>query len=202
MASHPLRLLSHPAFWTLVLGAIIALPLAHRAVGAPAPPPPVLGAVPAFRFTDQNGVAFGPQTLAGKAWVADFIFTRCPTVCPVMTERLAALAPRLGDVDLVSVSVDPDFDTPERLRAFAREHGASSPRWHFLTGDSAAIQRAVTQGFKISLTQEGAADDFLTIVHGVHLVLVDGQGHIRGYYDSNDSEALERLVHDAHHLGS
>jgi protein SCO1/2 len=200
-ASRPLRMLSHPAFWTLALLAIVAMPLARRALGPEAPPLPVLGVVPAFRFIDQDGVAFGPETLGGKPWVADFIFTRCPTVCPLMTERLAALEPRLSErVHLVSLSVDPDFDTPERLRAFAREHGASSPRWHFLTGDSAAVQVAVTEGFKISLAHEGPDDDFLSIVHGVHLVLVDAQGRIRGYYDSTDPEALERLVRDAHRL--
>jgi protein SCO1/2 len=199
----PLRALSHPAFWTLVLGAIVALPLVHRTLGLPAQPLPVLGSVPAFEFQDQNGVSFSPETLRGKPWVADFIFTRCPSVCPLLTERLAALAPRLGPrVHLVSISVDPNFDTPERLRAFAQAHGAVSPRWHFLTGDTAAIQQAVTDGFKISLTHEGPETDFLSIVHGVHLVLVDADGHIRGYYDSDDPEAVERLVHDAHRLGS
>ncbi len=158
--------------------------------------------MPAFHFTDQNGAAFGPEMLAGKPWVADFVFTRCPTVCPLMTERLAALQPRLGErVHLVSVSVDPDFDTPERLKAFAAEHGAASPRWHFLTGDSADVQRAVTEGFKITLVHEGSADDVLNLIHGVHVVLVDGAGHIRGYYDSTDSDALERLARDARHLG-
>ena len=201
-APHPLRALSHPAFWTVVLGAIVALPLLHRVLGPPELPLPVLGSVPAFQFQDQNGAPFGPQTLAGKPWVADFIFTRCPTVCPVMTERLAALAPQLGArVHLVSLSVDPDFDTPERLKAFAKMHGATLERWHFLTGDSASVQRAVTDGFKISLEHEGAGDDFLSIVHGVHFVLVDGEGHIRGYYDSTDPEAMERLVHDARRVG-
>jgi protein SCO1/2 len=200
-ASRPLRTLSHPAFWTLVLAAIIALPLARRAIGPSAPPLPVLGEVPAFHFIDENGAPFGPETLAGKPWVADFIFTRCPTVCPLMTERLAAVEPRLGErVHLVSLSVDPDFDTPERLRAFAAEHGARSARWHFLTGDSAAVQRAVTDGFKISLSHEGPDDDFLSIVHGVHAVLIDAQGRIRGYYDSTDPEALDRLVRDVHRL--
>jgi protein SCO1 len=200
-ASRPLRALSHPGFWTAVLAAIIALPLAHRMLGPRAEPLPVLGTVPSFQFQDQNGVAFGPETLQGKPWVADFVFTRCPTVCPLMTERLAALVPQLGErVHLVSLSVDPDFDTPERLRAFAREHRATSPRWHFLTGDSAAVQRAVTEGFKISLSHEGPDADFLSIVHGVHLVLVDGEGHIRGYYDSGDPEALDRLVRDARRL--
>ena len=201
-ASRPLRTLSHPAFWTAVLAAIIALPLVHGMRGPPAEPLPVLGTVPAFHFQDQNSAPFGPETLRGKPWVADFIFTRCPTVCPLMTERLAALAPRLGNrLHLVSLSVYPDFDTPERLRAFSQEHGATDVRWHFLTGDSAAVQRAVTDGFKISLTHEGPDADFLNIVHGVHLVLVDADGHIRGYYDSGDPEALERLVRDAHRVG-
>jgi protein SCO1 len=200
-ASRPLRTLSHPGFWTAVLAAIVALPLVHALRGPPAEPLPVLGTVPAFHFQDQSGAPFGPETLRGRPWVADFIFTRCPTVCPLLTERLAALAPRLGpQVHLVSLSVDPDFDTPERLRAFAQAHGATALRWHFLTGDSAAVQRAVTDGFKISLTHEGPETDFLSITHGVHLVLVDADGRIRGYYDSNDPEALERLVRDVHRL--
>ncbi len=200
-ASRPLRTLSHPAFWTLVIAGIVALPLLHQALGPKATPLPILGTVPAFHFQDETGAPFGPETLRGKPWVADFVFTRCPTVCPLLTERLAALLPKLGErVHLVSVSVDPDFDTPQRLRAFAQQHGATSARWHFLTGDSAAIQRAVTDGFKISLDHEGPDGDFLSIVHGVHVVLVDPDGHIRGYYDSDDPEALERLVRDAHRL--
>lgn len=200
-AARPFRTLSHPGFWTVVLAAIVALPLLHQWLGPRAQPLPILGTVPDFHFQDQTGAPFGPETLRGKPWVADFVFTRCPTVCPLMTERLAALLPRLGQrVHLVSVSVDPDFDTPRRLRDFAEEHGATSSRWHFLTGDSAAVQRAVTEGFKISLAHEGPDADFLSIVHGVHLVLVDKDGHIRGYYDSGDPEALERLVRDVHGL--
>jgi protein SCO1 len=200
--SRPLRALSHPTLWTVVLAGIVALPLVHRVMGPPTRPLPVLGWVPAFRFLDQNGAPFGPQALAGKPWLVDFVFTRCPTVCPLMTERLVELEPRLPEsVHLVSVSVDPDFDTPARLRAFAEEHGAATPRWHFLTGDSEAIQRAVVDGFKITLAHDGPTDDFLNIVHGVHVVLVDGSGRIRGYYDSSDAEAMERLVADARRLG-
>ena len=201
-AARPLRALNHPVFWVLLLAAVVAVPLARRALGPPAAPLPVLGTVPDFHFIDQHGHGFGPEMLAGTPWVADFIFTRCPTVCPLMTERLAALQRKLdANVHLVSVSVDPDFDTPQRLADFAAGHGATSPRWHFLTGDSAAVQRAVTEGFKIALVHEGAADDALTLIHGVHLVLVDAQGRIRGYYDSTDPEALDRLVRDSHRLG-
>jgi len=200
-ALRPLRTLSHPFFWTFLLAALIALPLARRVLLPPAPALPILGTVPAFRFIDQNGAPFGPERLAGKPWVADFVFTRCPAVCPLMTERLAALQPELGEgVHLVSVSVDPDYDTPERLRAFAAQHGAVSARWHFLTGDSQAVQRAVTEGFKVTAVHEGPADDVNNLIHGVHVVLVDGAGRIRGYYDSTDRDALSRLVDDAQRL--
>jgi protein SCO1/2 len=116
-----------------------------------------------------------------------------------MTERLAGVQRALGDqADVVSVSVDPAYDTPERLAGFARAHGADSPRWHFLTGDSGHVQEAVLRGFKIAFSRD--SDDIATITHGVHVVLVDGRGRIRGYYDSNDVDALERLVRDARRL--
>jgi len=200
--SRPLRALSHPAFWTVLLAAIVAYPLLRSARRPPGPPLPVLGTVPAFGFVDQTGGPFALANLAGKPWVADFIFTRCPSVCPRMTRTLAQIRPRLGErVELVSFSVDPEFDTPERLRRFAAAQGADGPRWHFLTGPSTEVQKAVTDGFKITLERPGGEDDFLSIVHGVHLVLVDGQGRIRGYYDSTDPDALERLVGDVARVG-
>jgi len=116
-----------------------------------------------------------------------------------MTERLVGVQRALGErAELVSVTVDPAYDTPERLTAFAREHGASSPRWHFLTGDSRQIQEAVLRGFRIAFSRD--SDDITSITHGVHVVLVDGRGRIRGYYDSNDTDAMERLVTDARRL--
>lgn len=201
-ASRSLRALSHPGLWVLLLAAIVAFPIVRSRVRPPEPPLPVLGAVPGFRFVDQDGRPFSRASLAGRPWVADFIFTRCPSVCPRMTRTLAELRPRLGEqVELVSFSVDPDFDTPERLRRFAAAHGAEAQRWHFLTGPSTEVQKAVTDGFKIPVDRTGGEDDFLSIVHGVHLVLVDGQGRIRGYYDSTDPDALERLVRDVARVG-
>ncbi len=188
-----------PWLWTGFLALVMALPIVRSALPTPLPPPPVLGTVPDFRLVDQNGAPFGPERLAGRVWVADFVFTRCPDVCPRMTERLAGVQRALGDrADLVSVSVDPTYDTPERLAAFARAHGAESPRWHFLTGDSEQVQQAVLRGFKIAFARE--SEDIASITHGVHVVLVDGRGRIRGYYDSNDADALERLVTDARRL--
>lgn len=188
-----------PWLWTAFLALVMALPIVRSALPTPLPPPPILGTVPDFQLVDQTGASFGPERLAGRVWVADFVFTRCPDVCPRMTERLAGVQRALGDrADVVSVSVDPTYDTPERLAAFARAHGAVSPRWHFLTGDSEQVQQAVLRGFKIAFSRE--SEDIASITHGVHVVLVDGRGRIRGYYDSNDADALERLVTDARRL--
>ena len=160
---------------------------------------PDLGAIPPFTLTDANGATVTADTLRGSVWVADFVFTRCPDVCPRMTERLVGVQRALGNrADLVSVSVDPAYDTPERLTAFARDHGATSPSWHFLTGDSRQIQDAVLRGFQIAFSRD--SDDIASITHGVHVVLVDARGRIRGYYDSNDPDAMERLVTDARRL--
>jgi protein SCO1 len=190
-----------PWLWTGFLALVMATPVLRSAATPPAPAPPVLGTVPQFRLVDQTGAPFGPQRLADRVWIADFIFTRCPDVCPAMTERLARVRSSLGDgVDLVSVSVDPDHDTPERLAAFARAHGADTPRWHFLTGDRHEVEETVLRAFNVAFSRE--SDDVASLTHGVHVALVDGRGRIRGYYDSNDPEALARLVADAQRLAA
>lgn len=175
---------------------------------APPPPPelPDLGRVPLFHLTDQTGQPYSEARLGGRVWIANFIFTRCPDICPLFTERMAKVGEQLkdlGNVRLVSFTVDPDYDTPARLSAYAQAHHAQSSRWTFITGKTDDIQKVVVDGFKISLTHEGKADaggDFNTIVHGVHFVLVDQQGVIRGYYDSNDPKRVDALVHDARRL--
>lgn len=188
-----------PWLWTLFLAGVMAVPVLRSALPAPLPPPPVLGTVPDFRLVDQTGAPFGPERLRGRVWIADFVFTRCPDVCPRMTERLASIQRTLGErVDVVSVSVDPGYDTPARLADFAQANGARSPRWHFLTGDSRQVQESVLRGFNVAFSRE--TEDIATLTHGVHIVLVDGRGRIRGYYDSNDSDAVERLLTDARRL--
>ncbi|RKG96686.1 SCO family protein [Corallococcus sp. CA053C] len=171
-------------------------------------PLPKLGALPDFTFTRQDGQPWGSKQLRGHPFVANFIFTRCPTVCPVFTQKMArvqehtaALGPRL---QLVSFSVDPAYDTPERLAEYGQKYRADFARWSFLTGDYGQLKNTIVQGFKISMGREpGAAeDDLLSIFHGTHFVLVDGTGEIRGYYDSADPEATERLETDAHRLAS
>ncbi|MCI0571177.1 MAG: SCO family protein [Myxococcaceae bacterium] len=192
-----------PAFWALLVVVGVGLPALTlvktlRASRAQE----VLGTLPTFRFTSQEGSPFGTAELAGKVWVANFIFTRCPTVCPVFSakmarvqEQSAGLGPALR---LVSFSVDPEYDTPERLKAYAARYKADPARWTFLTGEYRQLQRMVVDGFKVAMGREDAADDEVQgIFHGEYFVLVDGQGGIRGYYDSKDADAVERLLKDA-----
>ncbi len=176
---------------------------------APAPPPPVIGQVPAFVLTDETGVSFDAgERLLGQVWIANFIFTRCPDICPAFTakmalvqEKSARLAPAAPH--LVSFSVDPEHDTPPVLTAYARQHGARAERWSFLTGPLPEIQAAVEQSLKIAMAQEGFTDAGVpNIMHGSHFVLVDAAMRIRGYYDMNDADAIARLLRDARTVSS
>ena len=116
---------------------------------------PRMARVPDFVLTDQSGVAYGSDALAGKVWVANFIFTRCPSTCPLQTQMMGTLQMRLEgmsgveDVRLVSFSVDPTYDRPPVLLEYARVNRADPWRWRFLTGERAAIWNLSKEGFKL-----------------------------------------------------
>jgi protein SCO1/2 len=162
---------------------------------------PLLGAVPPFALVDQRGVAITRESLLGQPWVADLIFTRCKTACPLMTEKMAKLGPSLpASVRRVSVSVDPDHDTPEVLAAYAAEQTAGGPPWSFVTGARGEVRRLAVDGFKlgVAVTPPGdprAADEPIT--HSTRFVLVDAEGRIRGYYDAFEPASVEALLRDA-----
>jgi protein SCO1/2 len=103
-------------------------------------------------------------------------------------------------VHLVSFSVDPAHDTPPVLAAYAKEHGADPSRWTFLTGDGEAIRKAVVDGLKVAAQPVGEDQDLASVFHGSHFVLVDAEGRIRGYYDSADADATDRLLADLSRL--
>jgi protein SCO1/2 len=166
------------------------------------PPPQDLGSIGAFELKDQAGKPIGSHELSGKVWVAAFMFTRCPTICPRITTRMRKLqedaASKSVPLQLVSISVDPDNDTPDVLRAYAEKYHADQRSWSFATGDFQTIQQTAVNGFKLGL--DGHADpkaEGFGIVHGSHLVLVDPALHIRGYYRTDDESELARLLLDA-----
>lgn len=159
--------------------------------------------IPSFRFTSQRGEPWGSKELEGKVWIANFIFTRCPTVCPVFTARMASLQPQLPGVQLVSFTVDPEHDTPERLTAFAQKHGADLTRWHFLTAPRPELEALIVKGMATYMGEgikEGA--DLAQVAHATYFVLVDARGKMRGSYPHKDPEAMARLVRDARRLMS
>jgi protein SCO1/2 len=161
---------------------------------------PVLFRVPAFTLTDQNNATFNRDDLKGRVWVADFIFTTCPGICPTMTEKMSGLSKSLpgGKVNFVSFSLDPERDKPPVLMQYAKNWKADQTRWHFLTGDASKIFD-IARGTKVAAQP---ATETSPIVHSEKFVLVDAAGNIRGYYNSTDDTEMKALVTDATDLAS
>jgi protein SCO1/2 len=201
------RLVSSPLLWAALAGALFGMPIFRSMTRRLGASPVVLGGLPTFTLTDQSGQPFGTRELAGHVWVADFIFTSCQGVCPLLSERMAEIgrrARKLGpDFHLVSISVDPARDTPERLRSYGERYGANPIAWSFLTGPAQAVEAAVVGGFKVGMGRERAGEEgepmggpdagFMDIFHGENLVLVDRELRIRGYF-SPTPEGLDQLM--------
>jgi protein SCO1 len=158
-------------------------------------PLPVLAQLPDFSLLERSGQKLGLADLRGKVWIADFIFTRCPGPCPRMSSRMAVLQSNLRDegLRLVSISVDPEFDTQEVLAKYAARYQAEEERWFFVTGDKTAIHHLAKSGFLV-----GGVDD--VTLHTTRFVLVDRQGRVRGYYSSSEEDELRKLQNDARAL--
>jgi cytochrome oxidase Cu insertion factor (SCO1/SenC/PrrC family) len=209
---------------------------------------PVYGTVPDFALTDQSGRPVRRADMEGKVWIASFIFTNCPDECPLMTAEMAQFQSdwtHVPDLRLVSISVDPERDTPAVLSQYADRFHADPERWLFLTGDKRAIYRLAREGFRLGINDpteqshpspvkdsalggsrnsseplprssvgrtsgwpqnlrgwwryvepavafadHGRANDTL---HSTRFVLIDRRTQIRGYYESRDEGALQRL---------
>lgn len=191
--------------------------------GAAAPIAPA----PSFMLTDQLGRPVSDTDLRGKVVVADFIYTTCTDICPALTAQMASLRTRLehegllGDVVLLSFSVDPARDTPAVLKAYSEPFAADPTNWRFLTGDEAAIQEVVVDGFLLGVeVMEAAAEDAAAheagsahslgdghtgghgashggdyeVSHSGRFVLIDRDWQIRGYHDSAELDQDELVA--------
>jgi protein SCO1/2 len=191
----------------LLVAVILGVLGLHRLVYAfmsrgRAPELPRHGRVPDFAFTSERGRPIASRDLEGKAWVADFIFTRCGGYCPMMSERMAALASSLKDepgVRFVSFDVDPEHDSLADLATYSRQHRADPERWTFLRGDRRVVRALAGEGFKLAV-MDGHAGDPEPILHSSHFVLVDARREIRGYYDGLETTSFEKLLADARRL--
>ena len=205
-AARPIAL--SPA-WLVFAALALAIPLAalffQRALPPRASQLPVIAALPDFALIDQAGRPFARKDLLGRAWVADFIFTRCSDACPRLTAQMKQLQDSLspeeqkGALRLLSITVDAAHDSPEALRAYAEKAGASPAVWTFLTGDADQLQRAIVDGFKSPFEapqDAGTGGDFFTVLHGERFILLDPAGAVRGYYDVSEPAELSRLSRD------
>jgi protein SCO1/2 len=171
--------------------ALLAGSCAHRQ-----PELPVYGQVPPFELTAQSGRPFTRQSVDGKIWVADFVFTTCMGPCPRLSSKMRQLQTSLAqmpDVKLVSFTVDPAHDTPPVLAEYAKRYRAEDGRWYFLTGPQERLQFLTRDVFKLGDT--GGA-----LIHSTRFVLLDRRSRIRGYYGTEEGTSMDDLLKDVRRL--
>jgi protein SCO1/2 len=170
------------------------------------------GVIPAFELTDERGQPFTEAALRGHPTMVSFLFTRCDTTCPITTAKMKMLQEQtfdIGDkVKLLSLTIDPAYDTPDKLAAYAAKYDADPERWRFVTGDPAREKALVEGPFMFGFEDKGFRETGAPdIVHQGFFMLVDAELHLRGpadpttaAYDSNDPKALDQLQKDARYL--
>lgn len=201
------KLVRSKVFWILFFVMTFSYPI-YRSMNRELPPDlPKLFQVPSFQLTNEFGKPFGSNDLKGRFYVASFMFTSCPTTCPGLTERLKKVQKRvrgLGQkIAILSISVDPDWDTPEVLNKYARKHKANPYVWSFLTGNRQELKTLLIDGFKVPMGDKeevvGSVGNeevtLMDIVHTEKLVLVDHEGFARGYY-STDRDGMNKMMID------
>lgn len=163
--------------------------------------PPVLFTLPPFALIDHLGQTFGSQQLRGKTWIADFVFSRCAGPCPMMTQQMTQLQTQLAEhpawknIRLISVSVDPEHDTPSVLGQYADEAHADAGHWRFLTGAHSEIWRLIKTAFRLPI-KEDPENRNMPIFHSQKFVLVDPLGRVRGFYDALEPQGRQDLMRD------
>jgi protein SCO1 len=190
--------LRNPFVWAFVVGCALVTLMRPMLRYEPAAPS-VIGRLPAFSLVAANGQPFGSGDLRGHVYVASFFFTRCQSVCLPVMKSLAALQQRYRDagldIRLVSISVDPAFDVPERLREAETRYGVDPLRWILLTGPPEAVRDLAEKGFEVAMgVPVTAPGGVIDIAHSGKLVLVDASGDVRGYYGTEEP-GLDEVFH-------
>lgn len=150
-----------------------------------------------FSFVDQEGDTITPQTFAGAVYVADFFFTTCPTICPIMKTQMLRVYEAFRDnteVLLLSHSIDPEHDSVAVLKAFSDRLGVDSGKWHFVTGNKEDIYEVGQTNYMVTARDD--PDEPGGYLHSGAFVLVDKDKHIRGVYDGTKKEEVDRLISD------
>jgi protein SCO1/2 len=153
--------------------------------------------IPPFLLTDQDGKPYGDINLKNKIYVANFFFTSCPTICPTMQTLVKKLHDQddfktLEDLKILSFTVDPDNDTPQRLKEFEKEVHADGKRWKFLTGNRDSIYNLAYKGFMANAMEDSLAPG--GFLHTDLVFLIDRDKRIRGIYEGTNSLDMKRLI--------
>jgi len=192
------KLVRSKFFWVMFLLAGFTFPI-YKSLNRTLPPElPVLAQVPEFELISENGQRFGSKNLAGKVYLANFVFTRCPTACPKMLSELQKVQKRVRStghkVAIVSFTVDPENDNEKVLFDLARKYDANPFTWTFLTGENKdEMFKLYKDGFKVGVEQN--PKDMFDIAHSEKIVLVDESNRVRGYY-SFDEHSINKLMID------
>lgn len=198
-------------FWMVFVVLAFGYPI-YRSMNRVLPPDlPVLSELPNYELVNDFSKSFGTLDLTGKTYIANFVFTNCPTTCPAQMEKTQKIQKRvrgLGQkVALVTFTVDPQNDSPEVLHKYARSLGANPNIWTFLTSTSSnakeQIKELLVNGFKVPMgdghEMTGVVDQqevtLWDIVHSERFVLVDNKGRVRGYY-STTTDDINKLMID------
>ena len=148
-----------------------------------------------FSLTNQNGKTITQEDYTNKIYVADFFFTTCLTICPIMTKNMVEIQNRTDDdILLLSHSVTPSLDSVETLKNYAIEKGVDDSKWNLVTGDKKQIYELARKSY-LAVKTDGDGGPF-DMIHTENMVLVDQKKRIRGFYDGTKTEDIEQLLND------
>ena len=201
------KIMRMKSFWILFWSLSFTYPI-YRSLTRTLPPPlPIYYTVPEFTLTNEFKKPFGSKDLKGKFYIANFMFTSCPSSCPALMDKMDIIQKRIRGLGtkaaIVTFTVDPTTDTPEVLFKYARKRNSNPYIWNFLTGSKSDLEKIVINGFKVPMgnkeTVTKKLDDktitLMDIAHSDRVVLVDSLGQIRGYYSTEKVE-MDRLMID------
>lgn len=156
-----------------------------------------------FSMTNQNGETITEQDYESAVYVADFFFTTCPSICPIMTKNMYALQQKLSpypDVKLLSFSVTPEIDSVAQLKRYAIENKVDDKRWNLVTGNKREIYELARKSYLVVKDNgDGGPHD---MIHTENFVLIDAEKRIRGYYDGTKLSSIESIINDINILAN
>ena len=150
-----------------------------------------------FSLTNQNGITITQETYKDKIYIADFFFTTCQTICPIMTDNMHEIQKKIiadKEVMLLSHTVTPEIDTVAQLKRYANEKGVNASKWNLVTGDKKQIYELARKSY-LAVKDNGDAGPF-DMIHTENFMLIDKERQIRGFYDGTDPKDIDRLLKD------